>query len=153
MCKVWTLAFGEIHNICNNMDIEEKAERSKSGRSRNVHIFNTCRKPAIGELNGDRSNLRYDFELPTAGQYGECKFEVDFKAKRAKIKEELRGVIARTYLYFNKHYGMKLSKQEMQKYEAWNKTYPPDAWEVERNKRIASVQGNSNPFISLEIVK
>lgn len=110
-------------------------------------------QPAIGELNGDRSNLRYDFELPTAGQYGECKFEVDFKAKRAKVKEEIRGVIARTYLYFNKHYGMKLSKQEMQKYEAWNKTYLPDAWEVERNKRIASVQGNSNPFISLKIVK
>jgi len=75
-------------------------------------------QPAIKELNGDRSDLRYDFELSMAGQYG-----------------------------------MQLSKQDKQRFEAWNKTYLPDAWEVERNKRIALVQGNSNPFISLEIVK
>jgi deoxyribonuclease-1 len=104
-------------------------------------------QPAIGELNADRSNFRFDFELPTTGQYGECKFEVDFKADRARVREELRGVIARTYLYFNKQYGMKLSKQELQKYEAWNKTYPSDEWEIERNKRIAQKQGTANMFV------
>lgn len=106
-------------------------------------------QPAIGELNADRSNFRFDFELPSSGQYGECKFEVDFKTDRAKVKEELRGVIARTYLYFNKQYGMKISKQEMQKYESWNKVYPPDAWEIKRNQRIAKIQGNGNTFITL----
>jgi len=104
-------------------------------------------QPAIGELNADRSNYRYDFELPSQVQYGECKFEVDFKDDRVKVREELRGVIARSYLYFNKLYGMKLSKQEFQKYEVWNKTYPPDAWEIERNKRIGRVQGNTNGFV------
>lgn len=44
--------------------------------------------------------------------------------------------------------GMKLSKQEMKKYQAWNKEYPADEWEIERNKRIAKKQGNVNPFIS-----
>ena len=104
-------------------------------------------QPAIGELNADRSNYRYDFELPTPGQYGICQFEVDFKADRARVKEELRGVIARTYLYFNTQYGMKLSKQELQKYEVWNKTYSPTSWERERNQRIMKVQSNPNPFI------
>jgi len=104
-------------------------------------------QPAIGELNADRSNYRYDFELPTPGQYGICQFEVDFKADRARVKEELRGVITRTYLYFNKRYGMKLSKQELQKYEVWNKQYPPTEWEIERNKRIERVQGNLNEYI------
>lgn len=103
--------------------------------------------PAIGELNGDRNNFKYDFEQATPGQYGECKFNVDFKARRARVKEELRGVIARDYLYFNKQYGMKLSKQELQKYNAWNKQYPPDEWEIERNKRITKTQGNKNPHI------
>lgn len=103
--------------------------------------------PAIGELNADRSNFRFDFEAPIKGQYGECRFEVDFKAERAKIREEIRGTIARTYLYFNKQYNMKLSSQELQKFEAWNKTYPSDIWEIERNKRIEKIQGNSNPFI------
>lgn len=103
--------------------------------------------PAVGELNGDRKNFRFDFELANSGQYGACEFNVDFKAKRAKVREEIRGVIARNYLYFNKRYDMKLSKQELQKYNAWNKQYPADAWEIERNKKIAKVQGNSNEFI------
>ena len=106
--------------------------------------------PAIGELNGDRSNFKYDFELPTPGQYGACKFEVDFKTDRARVKEDLRGVIARTYLYFNKQYNMTLSKQEKQKFEAWNKMYPISEWEIERNKRIYKVQGNSNTFIEMQ---
>ncbi len=104
-------------------------------------------QPVIGELNADRRNYRYDFELATSGQYGECKFEVDFKADRARVKEELRGVIARTYLYFNKQYGMKLSKQELKKYQAWNKEYPPSKWEIEHNYRIAKKQGNLNELI------
>lgn len=106
-------------------------------------------QPAIGELNADRSNFRFDFELPTPGQYGMCQFEVDFKADRAKVREELRGVIARTYLYFNKQYGMSLSKQELQKYEAWSKMYTPDMWEMERNKRIEKIQENKNEFIKV----
>ena len=103
--------------------------------------------PAVGELNADRSNFRFDFELASKGQYGECKFNVDFKARRTKVREEIRGVIARDYLYFNKQYNMKLSKQELKKYEAWNKQYPADEWEIERNKRIAKKQGNLNIFI------
>lgn len=103
--------------------------------------------PAIGELNADRSNYRFDFELATPKQYGMCEFEVDFKGKRAKVREEVRGIIARDYLYFHKQYNMKISKQELQKFEVWNKLYKPNKWEIERNKRIAKIQGNKNPFI------
>jgi deoxyribonuclease-1 len=103
--------------------------------------------PAVGELNGDRKNFRFDFEEAQKGQYGECKFSVSFKQKRARVKEELRGIIARDYLYFHGQHGMNLSKQEMKKYKAWNIQYPPNTWEVERNKRIIKVQGNSNPYI------
>ena len=103
--------------------------------------------PAVGELNADRSNFRFDFELPKKGQYGQCEFNVDFKAKRAKVREAIRGIIARDYLYFNKQYSMKLSKQELRKYQAWNKMYPPNKWELQRNRRIAKVQGNPNEFI------
>ncbi|MFC2073774.1 endonuclease [Campylobacterota bacterium] len=103
--------------------------------------------PTVGELNGDRSNYRYDFELAQPGQYGECKFEVLFKDKRARVKEDIRGNIARTYLYMSDRYGMKLSQQEQRKFEAWNKKDPIDACEIERNKRILKVQGNENPFI------
>lgn len=103
--------------------------------------------PAVGELNADRSNFRFDFTIAKPERYGECVFNVDFKKRRVKVREEIRGVIARDYLYFNKEYKMKLSKQEMKKYKAWNKQYPADKWEIERNKRITKIQGNRNDFI------
>jgi len=103
--------------------------------------------PAVGELNADRKNFRFDFEEASGGQYGECKFDVIFKQKRARVKEDIRGIIARDYLYFNKQYRMKLSKQEMKKFKAWNKLHPPSKWEIERNNKIAKKQGNKNSFI------
>ena len=42
---------------------------------------------------------------------------------------------------------MKLSKQELRKFKIWNKKYPPNRWEIERNKMIAKRQGNINKFI------
>lgn len=104
--------------------------------------------PAIGELNGDRSNYRYDFELPQSKQYGACEFEVLFKERRARVRKDIRGNIARTYLYMNDRYGMKLSKQEQKKFQAWDKEDPVDAWENERNARIQKIQGNNNNFIN-----
>ena len=32
-------------------------------------------------------------------------------------------------------------------FEAWDKEDPVDAWECERDRRIAQLQGNHNPFI------
>ena len=103
--------------------------------------------PAVGELNADRKNFRFDFKEAKSGRYGACEFNVLFKEKKAKVRKEIRGVIARDYLYFNKQYGMKLSKQELRKYKVWNKQYPADEWEIEKNKRIGTIQGNSNEFI------
>lgn len=105
--------------------------------------------PAIGELNGDRSNLRYDFEEARKGQYGECRFEVDFDQDRVRIKKDIRGNVARTYLYMADRYKMKLSPQELNKFAAWHKEDPIDAWEIEKNKRIKAIQGNSNSWVHL----
>lgn len=106
-------------------------------------------QPAVGELNGDRSNYRYGLIPSVADQYGACNFKVDFKAKRAEPKPDIRGNIARTYFYFQKVYGMKISKQEIKMLKAWDKQDPVDVWEIERNKRIEKVQGNANSFIVL----
>jgi len=104
---------------------------------------------SVGELNADRKNFRFDFEAGKSGQYGACEFNVLFKQKRVRVRENIRGVIARDYLYFNKYHKMKLSKQELKKFTSWNKQYPPNAWEIERNKKITKIQGNSNEFIKV----
>lgn len=96
--------------------------------------------PAIGEVNGDRSNYRFAFETPLKGMYGVCNFQIDFKAKRAFIDESLRGFVARTYLYMNKKYKMKLSKRDIKQFKIWDKNYPKTSWEKTREKRISKFQ-------------
>ncbi len=103
--------------------------------------------PAIGEVNGDRSNYRYGANNPTKDQYGNCEFQVDFKGKRAYVKEDIRGDIARIYFYMSDKYKVNLSKQERKMMEVWNKLDPISDWERIKNKRVEKIQGNLNPYI------
>jgi len=103
--------------------------------------------PAIGEVNGNRSNYRYGADTPKIGQYGNCQFEVDFKAKRAYPKEDIRGDIARIYFYMSDKYNVRLSKQERRMMEVWDKLDPVSEWERIKNKRVQKLQGNFNPYV------
>ncbi|GEM_PF-1481397 len=95
--------------------------------------------PAIGELNGDRSNLRYGANKPKIGQYGECNFQVDFDADRAYVRDEVKGDIARAYFHMSKQYDIQLSDQEKKMMKAWDKLDPIDEWEKKKNERIDSI--------------
>lgn len=82
--------------------------------------------PAIGEINGDRSNYRYaqapkDLDF---NQYGNCQVYTDFKNKRFYPAGYSKGYIARSYLYMSKTYNIRLSDQERKLMEAWDKQYP-----------------------------
>lgn len=48
----------------------------------------------------------------------------------------------------SERYQLRLSKQDKQLFCAWGKTYPIDDWEIQREKRIVSIQGGGNPFVS-----
>ena len=103
--------------------------------------------PAIGEVNGDRSNFRFSQWNATPTQYGQCPMVVDFKLKQVQPPEHSRGAIARAYLYMADRYGLKLSKKESQLYNVWHKQNPPSRWECQRNALIKEKQGNENRFI------
>jgi len=103
--------------------------------------------PAIGEVNGDRSNYRFAADIPKVGQYGKCEFQVDFKAKRAYPKEDIRGDIARIYFYMSDKYNVRLSKSERKMMEVWDKQDPISKWEIIKNDRVHKLQGNKNSFI------
>ena len=96
--------------------------------------------PSIGEINADRSNNKFGANIPKLGQYGKCNFEVDFKAKRAYIKDEIKGDIARIYFYMSDRYNINLSKQERKIMEVWNKLDPVDEWERVKNKRVLRLE-------------
>ncbi len=104
--------------------------------------------PAIGEVNGDRSNFNFSQWNGSSGvSYGQCQMQVDFKQRKAMPPEQARGAIARTYLYMSSEHGFKLSSAQTKLMQAWNKTYPVNAWECERDKRIYQIQGNHNSFV------
>lgn len=105
--------------------------------------------PAIGELNADRSNFRYGIIEGEKRLYGQnIDFEVDFKNRVAEPADNIKGNIARTYFYFEKQYGMKISNKDKKLFNAWNNLDPVDDWERKRNNLIYKIQGNKNPFIN-----
>lgn len=104
-------------------------------------------QPSVGEVNGDRANFMYGQWRGGEGQYGQCAMKVDFKNKLAEPPEQARGAIARTWFYMRDQYKISMSSQQTQLMTAWSKLNPVNSWECERDKRIARVQGNHNPYV------
>ena len=103
--------------------------------------------PAVGEINGDRSNFSYGIIPGEPREYGPCDFEIE--NRKAEPREEIRGDIARTYFYMDWAYPGRgiISDKNRKLFEAWDKGDPADPWEIERCKRIENIQGNENPFV------
>ncbi len=104
-------------------------------------------QPAVGEVNGDRSNYSME-EIPgEAREYGAC--DVEIQGRKIEPKPSIRGDIARTYLYMDKAYPHRgiIGDKRRRIFGAWAAQDPVDAWERTRAKRIARIQGNTNPFI------
>jgi len=102
--------------------------------------------PAIGSVNASRRNYNFVMLGDVKSSFGSCAMKIE--NSKAEPPVASRGAIARTYLYmdgFYDHY--KMSKQQRQLMNAWNKTYPVEAWECERAKRISQVQGNNNEIL------
>ena len=104
--------------------------------------------PAIGAVNAARKNYRFGM-VPEGIQsaFGEsCNFKIH--GRTVEPPDSVKGLVARTHLYMAATYPkrFRLSRQQQQLFEAWNKMFAPDSWECEREKRIARVQGNRNRF-------
>jgi deoxyribonuclease-1 len=103
--------------------------------------------PAVGEVNGRRSN--YSMAMIPGNQYrfGDCKTKIE--DRKIEPRPEVRGEIARTYLYMERAYpghGIISNKNE-KLFAAWDKADPVDEWECERANRIAKIQGNVNMVV------
>ena len=104
--------------------------------------------PAIGEVNADRSNFKFNMIEGEKRVYGRCDAEVNFKLKIFEPSPKVQGNIARTYFYFEKEYGLRISKKQRKLFNAWDKLDPVDKSECDIHLWKAKVQGNDNTFIN-----
>ncbi len=98
-------------------------------------------------MNGDRSNHPYGLVENEPRKYGACNFEVGGSPKVAEPKEDVRGDVARAWLYMSDSYSIRLSQEERAMFLQWHEADPPDEWERTRDERIEELQGNKNPFV------
>lgn len=106
--------------------------------------------PAVGELNADRSNFRFGMLPGTSYQHGQCDFKVEFSERTVEPRDEVKGQIARVWFYMHDHYDLRLSTAQQRLLMAWDRQFPPSAWERERDRRITPLMGHANPFVSGE---
>ena len=104
--------------------------------------------PAIGEVNGDRSNREFGIIRGEDRVYGQCDFEIDFAADIVEPSDKIKGQVARTYLHMSKTYGIILTSAELRMYNQWNRKFPPTQEEKLRNSRIRNKQGTNNDLVS-----
>jgi len=103
--------------------------------------------PAIGEINGLRSNYSFALIPGENREFGTCDMEIE--NRKAEPRPKVSGDIARIYFYINWAYPGhgSISKKNRKLFKAWDKEDPVDAWEFERSKRIEGIQRNENPFV------
>lgn len=77
--------------------------------------------PAIGEINGDRSNFRFGMIEGEPRKYGACDVEIDFKQRVIEPPPEARKRIVEAYFYMQRTYGLKISKKQEKLFRAWLK--------------------------------
>ena len=104
--------------------------------------------PAIGEINGDRSNYKYGLIEGEERVYGKVNMEIKFSDKRAEPREKIFGDIARIYFYMRDRYGLRISKSQEKMFIAWNNIDPVDRWEKRKNRIIKALQGDENLYIT-----
>jgi len=103
--------------------------------------------PAIGEVNGRRSNYSMAIIEGESRHFGKC--DVEISNRKIEPRPEIRGNIARTYFYMELVYPNRgiISRKNRKLFSAWNKSDPVDRWECERARRIEKIQKNRNQIL------
>lgn len=118
---------------------------NKEYRMMQADMFNLY--PVIGEINGRRSNFSMGIIEGENRKFGKC--DVEIKNRKFEPREEIRGEIARTYMYMDSVYPGRgiISKNNWKLFESWHSSDPVDEWECERARRIEKIQGNTNKVV------
>jgi len=138
--------------------VDHKGRRYKGRRCASEHnpscemAYNDLHnlRPAVGEINNDRSNYPFADIPGEDTTYGGCSFQI--KNQKVDPPKGIRGDIARIYLHMNAAYPELhiLSPAEVELFQAWSMADPVTPAECELNQRIHDLQGNYN-IVVLEV--
>ena len=104
-------------------------------------------QPAIGEVNGLRSNYQIGEINGEVREFGKC--DIEIKNKKVEPAPKIRGDIARTYLYMEQSYPqyIKFNQSIKKLIIKWDQDDPVDTWECKRANLISKIQGNTNKIL------
>lgn len=104
-------------------------------------------QPAIGEVNGDRLDYEWAELEGEEREYGAC--DVEIRDQKVEPAKNLRGDIARTYLYMAWAYPdrVTLSDVELDMFTRWDREDPVSKEELRRAEALTNEQGNVQPLI------
>jgi deoxyribonuclease I len=121
------------------------ARKNRQFRLMEADLYNLV--PAIGEVNGNRSNYSMAMIPGEVREFGSC--DVEIKGRKVEPRPKVRGDVARIYMYMDSVYPGRgvISRKNRKLFAAWDKADPVDAWECERANMIQKVQGNENLFV------
>ena len=133
---------------------QQCAQMDPEFREMEADLFNF--HPVIATLSDQRGENPFANVQGEPRAFGACDFETQSDmGKKQKIEPpaDVRGDIARIYLYMAARYGkgsdwkIKLPREQRQLYEKWAEADPVDDRERARACRIAAIQGWDNPYI------
>lgn len=126
------------------------SQTDKTFRQMEGDLFNL--RPAIGEVNGDRSNFEFGLIDGEPRIYGaSCDMEIDWDLNRAEPPDTRRGDIARVYFYFERQYGLTLDADRRRLYQQWAIDDPVDDAELSLIRRTERVMNRT--FLPLPIIE
>jgi endonuclease I/subtilisin-like proprotein convertase family protein len=138
---------GKIPNS-SDMNVEHTWPQSKGAtgvaKSDLHHLF-----PTDSKANSTRSSFPFgkvqnvQWSSPSGAKFG-----TDAQGRKVfEPPDEHKGNVARAMFYFSAEYNKRIPAEEEAVLREWNKLDGVDAAELERNRRIAAVQGNENQFV------
>jgi len=103
--------------------------------------------PAVGEVNGDRSDFPFGLLSGESRSYGACDMEIDPHLRIAEPPDSRRGDIARIWAYMSMAYGIRISPGAARLYTDWSRADPVDEEEIRINRAIRAAGHRPNPFV------
>jgi endonuclease I/subtilisin-like proprotein convertase family protein len=138
---------GKIPNS-SDMNVEHTWPQSKgatgTAKSDLHHLF-----PTDSKANSTRSSFPFGkVEKVQWSSPSGAKFGTDAQGRKVfEPPAEHKGNVARAMFYFSAEYNKRIPPEEEAVLREWNKLDAVDSAEIERNRRVAAVQGNNNQFV------